>query len=84
MSKAHFTRLRDMAAADKARIRNAVMRRAELALYYERTVIEHPRNTEYLACFERLVEAERWKHSRQTLGEHGLAGARRADHKNVI
>ena len=64
---------------DQPGIRYGVMRRAELALYDERAVIEHSSDAEYLRGLQRLVKAQRRENSENTLGQHSFAGPGWAD-----
>ena len=46
--------------------------------------VEHAGDGVDLGGFERLLEGERREDRGQPLGQHGLAGAGRADHEDVV
>ena len=73
------------AAADQAGVGDGVVRRAEGPLRDQaRAGIEHPGHGVNLGGFERFFKGERGKDGGQPLGQHGFAGAGRADHQNVV
>ena len=80
-----FAGTRDDAAADEAGVGDGVVRRAEGALGDEPGGgIEDAGDGVDLGGLERFFEGERREDRRQALGEHGLAGAGRADHEDVV
>ena len=73
------------AAADEAGVGDGVVRRAEGPLRDQAGAgIEHAGDGVNLGGLERFVEGERGEDRRQALGQHGFAGAGRADHENVV
>ena len=80
-----FAGARHDAAADEAGVGDGVVRRAEGALRDQaRAGFENAGDGVNLGGFERFFEGERGEDRRQALGEHGFAGAGRADHENVV
>ena len=76
---------RDHAAADQAGVGDGVVRRAEGAVGDQAAVrVEHAGDGVDLGGLERFFEAQRREDRRQALGQHGLAGAGRADHQDVV
>ena len=76
---------RDHAAADEAGVGDGVVGRAEGAVRDQAAVgVEHAGDGVDLGGFERFFEAQRRQDGRQALGEHGFAGAGRADHEDVV
>ena len=73
VGEADLPGLGHVAAADKACVGYAVMRRTELALNDERVVVEHSCYAEYLGCLQRFVEAQRRKDPGEALGQHRFA-----------
>src|ERR1035441_5722884 len=49
-----------------------------------RALVEHSGHAVDLRRLQRLFEGERWQDRRHALGQHGLAGTRRADHQDVV
>ena len=85
VGEADFAGARDHAAADEAGVGDGVVRRAEGALGDEARVrVEHAGDGVDLGGLEGFVETQRREDGGQALGEHGLAGAGRADHEDVV
>jgi len=75
----------DDAAADQARVGDGVMRRTKRTLRHQAgRSIQHAGDGVNLSCLQCLFKCERSQDGRQPLGQHGLAGAGRADHKNIV
>ena len=80
-----FAGARDHAAADEAGVGDGVVGRAEGAVGDEAFVaVEDAGDGVDLGGFEGFFEAQRREDGGQALGEHGLAGAGRADHEDVV
>ena len=80
-----FAGPRNHAAADQPGIGNGVVRRAKgTDADQARSRIEHSGHAVDLRGLERFLERERRQDGRNALGQHGLAGAGRADHQNVV
>jgi hypothetical protein len=85
MGERDFTGTWDDASADEASVRDRVMGRAKGPLGNESgRGVEDSGDGVYLGGLERFFKGERSKNGRQALGEHCLAGARRADHEDVV
>ena len=85
MGERDFAGAGDDAAADEAGVGDGVVRRAEGAVRDEAAVgIEHAGDGVDLGGLEGFFEAQRREDGRQALGEHGFAGAGRADHQDVV
>ena len=76
--------LRNGTAADKAGLRDSVMRRLERALDNEPCLTREPSDGVDLCYLEGLFKLERREDRREPLREHCLAGTRRADEKDVV
>ncbi len=75
----------DDAAADQPGVGDGVVGRAEGALGDEaRSGVEHAGDGVNLGGLQSLFEGERGEDGGQALGQHGFAGAGRADHQNVV
>ena len=73
------------AAADEAGVGDGVVRRAEGPLRDQAgRGVEHAGDGVNLGGFQSLFEGERRQDGGQALGQHGFAGAGRADHQNVV
>src|ERR1035441_4426404 len=71
--------------ADEAGIGDGVMRGSEWPLRHQPCCgIENSGDGMNLGCLESFFKSERSENRRQALGEHGLAGAGRPDHENVV
>ena len=80
-----FAGARDHAAADEAGVGDGVVGRAEGPVGDEAFVaIEHAGDGVDLGGLEGFFETQRREDRGQALGEHGLAGAGRADHEDVV
>ncbi len=80
-----FAGTRNDAAADQAGVGDGVVRRTERALGNEAgRGIEHSGDGVDLGGLERFFKGERSEDRGQALGEHGFAGAGRADHEDVV
>src|ERR1019366_3612844 len=85
MSERNLAGAGNCSAADETRVGNRVMGSAEWAEADQSGVcIEHSSNTVNLGSFESLLKSEGWQDGWHALGEHRLAGARRADHQDVV
>ena len=64
---------------------DAVMRAAEGALFYQpRAAAQKPGHRVDGAGFQRFLVGQRRQNPRQALGQHGFAGARRADKQQIV
>src|ERR1039458_9794950 len=73
------------AAADEAGVGDGVVGRAEGALSDEALGgVEYAGDGMNLGGFQSLFKGERGEDGGQALGQHGFAGAGRADHENVV
>ena len=86
VGEAGFTGTRHAsAAADQAGVGDGMVRRAERALMQEsRAGREGSRDAVDFGGFDGLFEGEGWQDAGEALGEHRFAGARRANHQNVV
>ena len=86
MSEAHFAGTRRAhAATDEPGVGDAVMRRPKRAATQNADAgRQHAGDAVHLGCFERLLEGEARQDACESLGEHGLARARRPDHQHVV
>ncbi len=85
MGQRNFARARDYAAADQADIGDGVVRRTIGARSDQaRALIEHSSYAVNLRRFEGFFKRERRQDGGHALGEHGLAGAGRPDHQDVV
>jgi hypothetical protein len=61
------------------------MRRAEGAKPEESAArLQGPGDAVNARGFKGLLEREAWQDAGETFGEHGLAGTRRANHKDIV
>ena len=79
-----FAGAHPQAAADQGRQRGRVVRVAERPLAQQPAVRELAGDRVDHGNLERLGRGERRQDAGQALGEHGLAGAGRADHQQVV
>ena len=76
---------RDHAAADESGVGDGVVRRAEGTVRDQAAVgVEYAGDGVDLGGLQRLLEAQGSEDGRKALGQHGLAGAGRADHQDVV
>ncbi|KAF5031758.1 hypothetical protein DSECCO2_624440 [anaerobic digester metagenome] len=80
----HLARARIGAAADEAGVGNGVVRAAEGALREQARAVQAAGHRIDGRDLEGLLEGQRRQHRGDALGEHGLAGTRRADEKQVV
>lgn len=85
MGEADFAGSGHAAAADHAGVADGVMRRAEGARRQERFIgLETAERRVDPRGFEALGGVQRRQDGRQSAGQHGLAGARGADHQHDV
>src|ERR1700739_2969968 len=85
VGQGNFAGTRDDAATNEAGVGDGVMGRAERTLRDEPGGgMEDSSNGVDLGCLKRLFKRKGSKDGGQALGEHGLAGARRPDHEDVV
>jgi hypothetical protein len=85
VSKRDFTGARDHTASDEAGIGDRVMRRTIGARSDQPgALIEYSGDAVNLGRFQGFFKCKGRQNGRHSLGEHGLAGAGRADHENVV
>ena len=80
-----FAGARDDSAADQSGVGNGVVRRAVGARSDQAVaLVEHSGDAVNLGGLERFFEGEGRQDGRHAFGQHGLAGAGRADHEDVV
>jgi hypothetical protein len=84
MRQRHLARPAAMAAAHQRRERSRVMRVAEGPLAHQLALSQQARDRMDHADFERFARIERRQQARQTRRQHRFAGARRADHQQIV
>ena len=85
VGKGDFAGARDHAAADEAGIGDGVVGRTEGAVGDETFVaIQDAGDGMDLGGLEGLLKTQRREDGGEAFGEHGFAGARRPDHKDVV
>ena len=85
MGERDFAGARDYASADQAGIGDGVMRGAIGALADEAAAgVEDSGDAVDFGGLERFFESERRQDGGHALGQHGFAGAGRADHQDVV
>ena len=86
MGEAHLARMRQAAAADEGGMGHGVMGRAERARGHEagRESDRRPGHAPHGGDLDRFLERRRGQDGRQAAGQHGLAGAGRAEHQDVV
>src|SRR5690348_3327278 len=85
MTERDFAGTRDGAAADEAGVTDGVVGRAIRPRADEAArVVEDSGDAVDARRFDGFFERHRWKNRRNTLGEHRLASAGRADEENVV
>ena len=85
MGEAHLAGMGNAASTDEAGLRRGVMRRAERSLGDETAVAgQQPADTPYHRDLDGLLERERRQDRGQPSRQHGLAGAGRSEHDDVV
>ena len=85
VSEGNFAGPRNHAAADQAGVGDGVVRRAKRPRAHQAGGgIEHTRDAVNFGGLQCLFESKGRKDRRHALGQHGFAGAGRADHQNVV
>ena len=81
----NFSRRRIDVAAEQSRVARRVMRRAKWPARHQRLARpQQPDDAVNLRRLQRLVQSQRRQNRRQPLGQHGFAGAGRADEQRVM
>lgn len=85
MGKTDLSRHRVCAPAQKSRIGNRMVRRTKRSLGHERLMrFERAGNTVDFCGLQRFLKGQRRKNTRHPLGQHALAGARRANRQQIV